>query len=100
MTYYCWLREEAVRLANALVSGKLVTCVQIESIEGLYPWKGQLKHEHEWRLLCKSTFMRADELLKFVEKHHPYELPAIYLTEVLQASEGYGDWVHEMTAIE
>ena len=87
--------EDAIALAHAVVQARLAACVQIEPIQSVYRWQGSLQQASEWRLLCKSTQTRHAELMAFVHAHHPYELPAIYTTPVLDATESYAHWVSE-----
>ena len=84
---------QAQELARAAVAQRLAACVQIEAIHSLYVWQGELQEEPEWRLLFKTTDEVAPALMQFVKAHHAYELPAIYTTEVLDASQEYRAWV-------
>lgn len=89
--------EDAKTLAHAVVQNRLAACVQIEVIQSVYRWKGDIQQEQEWRLVCKTTPTLSAELMAFVQAHHPYELPAIYTVEVLDASPAYAEWVDEET---
>jgi uncharacterized protein involved in tolerance to divalent cations len=48
-------REEAHRLARALVERKLAACAQISAIESLYRWKDEIQQEPEFRILFKTS---------------------------------------------
>jgi periplasmic divalent cation tolerance protein len=90
-------REDALNIANALVSSRLAACVQIETIESVYQWQGQIQQEPEWRLTGKTVELRQKELSELIQKIHPYELPEMYFTQIEQASEAYSKWVVEVT---
>jgi len=51
-------RDDARRLALALVERKLAACAQVSAIESIYPWKGVVQEEPEFRLLLKTTEAR------------------------------------------
>jgi periplasmic divalent cation tolerance protein len=90
-------REDALNIANAVVSSKLVACVQIEAIESVYQWQGQVQQELEWRLTGKTVELRQKELSELVQEIHPYELPEMYFTQIEEASEAYSKWVMDVT---
>ena len=88
---------DARRLADQAVHQRLAACVQIERIESVYEWQGAVQHEAEWRLLLKTTDARANALMAWLQAGHPYELPAIYSTEVRDATPTYAQWVVAQT---
>ena len=85
-----------LRLKMAL-EAKRAACVQIDTIQSLYPWDGSIQHETEWRILFKTSRSNASALWTLVQDHHPYELPAIYSFEVRQVSDAYLQWVEAAT---
>ena len=88
---------DARRLADQAVHQRLAACVQIERIESVYEWQGAVQQEAEWRLLFKTTDARARALMAWLQAEHPYELPAIYSTEVRDATPDYAQWVGAQT---
>ena len=88
---------DARRLADQAVHQRLAACVQIERIESVYEWQGAVQHEAEWRLLFKTTDARVSALTAWLQAEHPYELPAIYRTEVRDATPAYAQWVQAQT---
>ena len=88
---------DARRLADQAVHQRLAACVQIERIASVYEWQGAVQHEAEWRLLFKTTDARANALMAWLQAEHPYELPAIYSTEVRDATPTYAQWVVAQT---
>jgi uncharacterized protein involved in tolerance to divalent cations len=71
-------RDDARRIARALVERGLVACAQISEIESFYAWGGALQQEPEFRLLLKTTAARYAAVEAVVREMHPYELPAIH----------------------
>ena len=86
-------RDDALRIARALVEQRLVACAQLSAIESVYRWDGAVQQEPEWRLLLKTTAARWPEVEAAIRAIHPYELPAIVALPVAAASGDYGDWV-------
>ena len=51
-------REDARRIAQALVERGLVACAQLSDIESVYRWDGTTQQEPEVRLMLKTTAAR------------------------------------------
>lgn len=88
-------RDEALRIAEAVVEQRLAACVQVEAIDSVYRWQGALQREAEHRLLLKTTEARYPALEAAIRALHPYALPAIYAVAVAQADAAYAAWVAE-----
>lgn len=86
-------REDAVRLARALVTESLAACVQIERIDSVFRWEGRVHEDVEHRLLVKTTRLRRAAVIKRVRELHPYSLPAIWSHDVSVADPSYAAWV-------
>ena len=88
-------KEQADRIAHALVDRKLAACVQVSPIESFYMWKGSPQQETEYRLLIKTTDDRYPDVEAAILELHTYELPAIYALEASHVFEPYAGWVAE-----
>jgi periplasmic divalent cation tolerance protein len=86
-------REEALRLAHALVSQGLAACVQVEPITSVYRWQGQVHEDAEHRLTGKTTAGRYAAAEAALRALHPYQLPAIQAVPVSHASADTAAWV-------
>ena len=51
-------RDEAQRIATALVERRLVACAQLTAIERIYRWDGRVCADPEWRLMLKTAAAR------------------------------------------
>ncbi len=87
--------EEAQRMAHELVERRLATCAQISAIESFYRWEGKVQHDHEYRLLFKTTEERYPEIEQAIRELHSYALPAIFALPVEQAFAEYALWIIE-----
>ncbi len=85
--------EDAQRIARTAVESQLAACAQLEAIDSIYSWKGNIEHASEIRITLKTTVERCQELMAQMVKDHPYETPAVYTLEVAQAYQPYAEWV-------
>jgi len=85
-------REDAERLARAMVEQRLAAYAQINAIDSVYRWNGALQCEPEWRLLFKTTEAARPALQAALRAAHPYELPAIAALPA-DAQEDFAGWV-------
>ena len=87
--------EDAQMLARSAVERRLAACVQIEAIQSVYRWKGEVQSELEQRILFKTTKALYQQLESMIAELHTYELPAIFAMPVVAASTAYAAWVRE-----
>lgn len=87
----------ARRLARMIIAERLAACVQTFPIRSLYRWKGNVASSPEVLISAKTTARRAKALMAFIQRHHPYELPEILVTPVMNALDDYRDWVERET---
>lgn len=85
--------ESARHLAQLLVERGLVACAQMDAVDSIYHWDGAIQHDHEHRLMLKTTVDHYPAVEALIREHHPYELPAIYAIPVAHAFAPYADWV-------
>ena len=89
-------REEAQKIARALVERKLAACVNIVGpIESVYRWQGAVQRDEESLLLVKTAAERFDALRGFILSRHPYELPEVVAVKLDHAHTRYLEWVLE-----
>ncbi len=87
-------KEEAARIADALVEKKLAACVIIVSeVKSVFSWKGRIEKEKEALLIVKSKSSVFGKLVKQVKKIHKYEVPEIIALPIVDGSRDYLDWM-------
>jgi periplasmic divalent cation tolerance protein len=86
-------RDEARRIARALVERGLAACAQISAIESHYAWQGAIEHDDEFRVLFKVAASAYETVERAIRELHSYELPAIHAIPVERAWEPYRAWV-------
>ena len=93
----CGSRQEARKIADAVVGAKLAACVNVVSsaVESVYRWKGKEETAKEFLLLMKTTAARLDALQKEVARLHSYDVPEFLVVGVAGGSAGYLKWLYE-----
>jgi periplasmic divalent cation tolerance protein len=103
-TEYCVIlataggREEADRIAEALVGRRLAACVQLTEIASTYRWEGEVTEGAEWLMLIKTTAARYEAVEAAILELHTYDVPEIVQLPIVRGSAAYLAWVGEATA--
>jgi periplasmic divalent cation tolerance protein len=88
--------EESERLAQKIVEARLAACVQVlPPMTSFYFWENAVQKESEHLLLIKTLPEKFDELEKFIQTNHSYEVPEIVALKVDKVSESYSNWVRD-----
>lgn len=97
----CPDEASAQRIAEALVSERLATCVnRFGGVRSTYFWDGRLQDEAEILLIAKTTSARLAQLQARLEDLHPYELPELVAIPISGGNEAYLEWVRRGVATE
>jgi len=91
------VKADAQKLAGAIIRSRLAACVQFTPIHSVYRWKGKVESAPEYLLLAKTRSSLAADLLAFIKRRHPYEVPEILVMPVIDAYGKYREWVEKET---
>ena len=87
-------REEAERLAAALVERRLAACVNVVGpIASVYRWQGEVERAEEFLLLIKSTAAQFAAVSAAIKELHSYEVPECIELTVTAGSDAYLKWL-------
>jgi periplasmic divalent cation tolerance protein len=87
-------KEEAEKIAEALVTEKLAACVNVlPGIRSCYVWERKMTWSEEVLLMIKTTLGRFGQLQDRVRELHSYEVPEIASVSIDAASQPYLDWI-------
>jgi periplasmic divalent cation tolerance protein len=87
-------RQDAEKIAKALVERRLAACVQLVGpIVSTYWWKNNIETAEEWQCLIKSKKGFYDEVEKVIKMLHPYETPEIIALPIVSGSDDYLEWL-------
>jgi periplasmic divalent cation tolerance protein len=93
--------EEALQLAENLVSERLCACVNIlPTIESIYRWEGKVTKDQEVLLIIKSTDERYEELQKRILELHSYTTPEIIAVKIERGANAYLEWLRQSVSLE
>jgi len=87
-------KEDAEKIAKALVEKRLAGCIQVVGpIISTYWWKDNVETAEEWLCIIKSKKDIFNELEKSIKEIHPYEVPEIIAMPVVAGSDDYLQWL-------
>ncbi|MEX0679113.1 MAG: divalent-cation tolerance protein CutA [Pirellulales bacterium] len=87
-------KEEADKLANALVTRRLAACVQVSGpITSTYRWQGKIETSQEWVCVAKSLESKYPALEAAICELHSYAVPEILATRVVAGHRSYLAWL-------
>jgi periplasmic divalent cation tolerance protein len=87
-------REDAEKIARAVVEKRLAGCVQILGpVTSIYWWKGNVETAEEWQCVMKSRSDLYGAVEKAIISVHPYEVPEIIAVPITAGSQNYLDWL-------
>ncbi|HLZ79537.1 MAG TPA: divalent-cation tolerance protein CutA [Sphingomonas sp.] len=91
-------RDDAHRIAGALIEERLAACVQVTPVESHYRWEGELEQASELLLTIKTTAARAPSAEARIAALHSYALPELLVMPVIGGSAAYLAWIAEAVA--
>jgi len=89
--------NKAQEMAQSLVRERLAACVHRTTIKSTYTWKGAIESADEITLVAKTRESLIKEVIASIKKNHPYELPEIVVTPIVQGYQPYLDWIKKET---
>jgi periplasmic divalent cation tolerance protein len=90
-------KKTITKIANQLVTRKLVACVNITKVSSVYSWKGKIENQSEYLALFKTTKKNIQTLKKELKKLHPYDVPEIVEINPLSVNQAYLKWLVDST---
>lgn len=89
-------KDVAVKIARMLVERRLASCVQILGpIESIYWWRDKIDTTEEWLLTIKTKKDVYFELEDAIKNNHPYEVPEIIATQIVDGNSDYLKWISD-----
>jgi periplasmic divalent cation tolerance protein len=93
--------EEATRLAEALLSERLVACVnRLGGVHSEYWWKGTRDTAREVLMLAKTRRSLWPRVLETVRRLHSYEIFSAFAIPLAEGNPDYLRWIAAETATE
>ncbi|MBI3768800.1 MAG: divalent-cation tolerance protein CutA [Deltaproteobacteria bacterium] len=93
-------REEADRIAAALVDERLAACVNVVApITSIYRWRGAVERAEEVLLLVKTRRARVARVGARIRALHSYDLPEVIALPIDAGSAAYLAWIAAETPL-
>lgn len=87
-------REEAGRIAGALVEERLAACVNlVPGMASIYWWQGEVETAEEVLLLIKTTPENLGAVESTVRRLHSYQVPELLVLGPESAGDVYLEWL-------
>jgi periplasmic divalent cation tolerance protein len=90
-------RDEAKKLAEAIIKNRKAACVQLLPIESYYFWEGGVNNDPEVLLLVKTKSELFSDVERVILENHSYKLPEIIQLEISDGLSGYLQWISDET---
>lgn len=92
----CANRDEAERIARALVQESLAACVQLlPPMQSIYRWQGAVETSEEILMLSKTTEERFSAVAARINELHSYDTPEIVAMPISAGAEKYLEWLNK-----
>lgn len=87
--------EDAHSMVSMLLEKKLIVAGQIRHIRSVYWWNGDVCDEPEIELACITEGTLYDRVEDFIVRNHPYEVPQVICTPIINVTTDYGNWISD-----
>lgn len=90
----CSNQQQAEDLANGLLAQRLAACINIlPPMQSWYRWQQKVCNDPEVQLVIKTSGNKVNQVMTWLEQHHPYETPELLVIAVEDASQAYRQWI-------
>ncbi|KAF0835672.1 divalent-cation tolerance protein CutA [Nocardia caishijiensis] len=89
-----WLAE----FTKGLVKDRLAACGNIiPGVRSIYAWEDAVQDDPEALVLIHTRASSVDEIIRRAGTEHPYDTPQVLAVPVVEAHDGYREWVLAQT---
>ena len=87
-------REEAERIATALVEERLAACVNLVApLTSIYRWRGAVERAEEVLLVIKTRRRSVPALVRRIGALHSYDVPEVIALPIVAGARPYLAWL-------
>ncbi|MDO8336416.1 MAG: divalent-cation tolerance protein CutA [Candidatus Saccharibacteria bacterium] len=94
----CEDQEEAQKIADSLLTQKLVACVEFIEIKSRFRWKEQIENGDEIKLIMTTIADNYDKIEAEVKKLHSYETFVLQQIPITRLNNEAAEWLMEITS--
>ena len=89
-------QEEAKKIADHLLSGKLAACVNIvPGVQSVFWWENKIDNAQEVLLIVKSKKTLFKRIVSAVREVHSYSVPEIIALPIVNGHKDYLKWISD-----
>jgi len=88
-------KEEAEKIAHALVERRLAACVNVVAVKSIYRWKGAVESSPEHLLIIKTTADAFERVRAAIAELNSYDLPECIQLPIEAGSQAYLNWIDD-----
>lgn len=90
--------EQGERIARALVEERLIACANlVPGVTSIYRWEGAVQAGAEVLMVMKTRRALVPRLKERLPQLHPYSVPELVVTAVVDGLDAYCRWVRDET---
>jgi len=89
----CASWQEAQKITDALLQGRLVACVEQMEIRSKNWWQGAIEDTKEIKLIMKTVAEKFEAIEAEVKKHHSYETFVLEMLPIIKLNEDAASWL-------
>lgn len=91
----------AEQIAAELVDRRLAACAQIAGpVRSVFRWEGIVEFTEELVLSLKTTATHVEAVKQVIDQMHPYDVPEVIVTPIVDGSDEYLRWLRDETRSE
>jgi len=91
-------KQEAEKLARALLEARLAACANIlTGVTSLYWWQGAVQESAECVVVAKSVKSRVQSIIDKVKSMHSYSCPCVVALPIQAGYHEFLDWIVQET---
>ncbi len=92
---YTTFRDEvgARSVGYLAIEDKLAISADYWLINSIYPWQGVVQEAGQCMLMFTTEKLLSEELVKFIESNHPYNVPMVIRSNTSLVNQAYKLWV-------
>lgn len=80
-------------IIHSLIEKRLAACIQVQSIESYYHWKGAVNQDQEKLMMIKTTVALYAQVEADILANHDYETPEIIRLPITAGLPDYLHWI-------
>ncbi|MGR5062846.1 divalent-cation tolerance protein CutA [Photobacterium sp. DNB22_13_2] len=87
--------EVGEKIIHSLIEKRLAACVQVQSIESYYHWRGKVAKDQEKLVIIKTTSALYAQVEADILANHDYDTPEIVQLPITAGYSDYLQWIEK-----